>query len=125
MVDYVSTIVGSESYRSNDNFVSDLIGIYDGKRQISRFYDYLGGTKIILQSKGLFRFSNKLLEKIKGFKDDPIKALEFLNPEKCLTGSECLTIQSHMKRKQHEAMKSFRSELNIIIPKYEYIKIKL
>lgn len=93
-VDYISINSAGDVYHSKDNFISDTIGIYDSKRQTSLFHDHSAGTKIVLHCKGLFKFSNKLLEKFKSFKGDPIQVLEFLNPERFLNASERLVILS-------------------------------
>lgn len=88
-VDYWNQDVGkSGPYHFKDNFVSDMVGIYEGRRQAKSFHDHSGYTSFSLHPKGLFKFSNKLLEKLKSFNGDPIKVYEFLNPEKLLTPSQ-------------------------------------
>lgn len=123
MVDYISQTVGHDTYHSEDNFVSDMIGIYGGRRQTSSFSAYVGSTKLVLYSKGLFKFSNKLLEKTKSFENDTIKALEFLNPEKFLTASERSIILYQLKKQQQENTENYLKEYKIMTPKYEYYKL--
>lgn len=118
MVDYITITIAGDAYHFKDKFVSDLIGIYDDKRQTSTFSDILAGTKTVLYSKGLFKFSNKLLEKIKSFKGDPIKVFEFLNPEKFLTASERSIVLSALTRKPHRNVKQYLIEI-----KNEYYKL--
>lgn len=78
IVDY-KVFTEKETFTFEGNYVSDLIGIYDGKRQTSTVY--VRDEKVRFKIKGLFHFSNKLLTKVNGFKNNPIEALKFLNPE--------------------------------------------
>lgn len=77
-VDY-KVFTEKETFTFDGNYVSDLTGIYNGKRQTSTVY--VRDENVHFKIKGLFHFSNKLLTKVNGFKNNPIEALKFLNPE--------------------------------------------
>lgn len=113
MVDYICQSIGHDAYRTENNFVSDMTGIYYGRRQTNSFRDYLGGRKIVLHSKGLFKFSNKLLEKINSFENDPIKVYEFLNPERFFTASERFAIATDIKERKFQDLQKYSIKENI------------
>lgn len=74
-----------------NTFVSDTIGVYNGQRQSIRHWFYKDKGPYVCKS--LFPFSNRLLQHIKQFENNPIAMLQFLNPERFFTADDELNIK--------------------------------
>ena len=130
VIDYITqSEVSYDNYHFKDNHVADMVGVYEGRRQTYTFFNYGTATDIQLYNKGLFKFSSKLLEKLKSFIGDPVKTLEFLNPEKFLTSTDRLNIlrefrTNKMRKTENDTL--FKNSLkpkNIILNYLEEFKI--
>lgn len=90
-------------YLFTDRHVADAIRISNGYRYEKSYY-YMG-TRFSLNDSALFEFSNKLWQKLKELRTDPVAVLKFLNPGVMITPGQVIVIQFSFYEKQYEVNK--------------------